>query len=179
MSEEIRIYCTRPAERKTRKEEQIYDLLEKLNIDFLRAEHSPAATMEDCRAVDEALGCAMCKNLFLQNRQGTEFYLLLVPAEKKFKTKELSPQLGVSRLSFGSPEQMAEYLHCTPGCASPLCLLFDRENKVRLLCDRDLTKKETIGCHPAVNTSSLAFKTALLFEKILPAIGKDVTYVSF
>lgn len=96
------------------------------------------------------------------------FYLLMIPGEKPFKTKDLSAQIGSSRLSFGSPEYMEKYLDITPGSVSVLGLMNDRDMAVNLLIDEDVTKGEYIGCHPCVNTSSLRIKTADMLEKSFP-----------
>ena len=160
------------------KKERVLAFLEGLCVPYTCVSHPPAATMEDCRAVDLLLGCAMCKNLFLCNRTATDFYLLLMPADKPFKTKELSSQIGSSRLSFASGEAMEKYLGCAPGSASVLGLLFDEEKKVRLLVDHDLLMEEKIGCHPTVNTASVALRVADLTERILPALGREPTYVT-
>ena len=123
-----------------------------------------------CEAIDKALGAAMCKNLFLSNRQETAFYLLLIPGDKPFKTKDLSAQLGVARLSFGKAEYMEEYLDITPGSLSILGLMNDKENNVQLLIDEDVFSAERIGCHPCVNTSSLSMTVKDMQEKIIPAL---------
>ena len=160
------------------KKERVLAFLEELCVPYTCVSHPPAATMEDCREVDLLLGCAMCKNLFLCNRTATDFYLLLMLADKPFKTKELSSQIGSSRLSFASGEAMEKYLGCAPGSASVLGLLFDEEKNVRLLVDRDLLMEEKIGCHPTVNTASVALRVADLTERILPALGREPTYVT-
>ena len=105
------------------KEQRVYTLLDSLKIDYVRVDHEPAMTMEACEEIDKALGAVMCKNLFLSNRQETAFYLLLITADKPFKTKDLSAQLGVARLSFGKAEYMEEYLDITPGSLSVLGLI--------------------------------------------------------
>jgi Ala-tRNA(Pro) deacylase len=84
------------------KEQVVYSLLEELNIEFIRADHPAAMTMEICSQISYELSAEICKNLFLCNRQQTEFFLLLTPGEKRFKTKNLSSQIGSSRLSFAS-----------------------------------------------------------------------------
>ena len=116
--------------------QKVCAFLDDLNIQYTCMEHAPAMTMEDCRAVDEALGVNMCKNLFLCNRQQTDFYLLLMPGDKPFKTKDLSAQLGVARLSFATAEQMERMLGVTPGSVSVLGLMNDCEGRVQLLIDR-------------------------------------------
>ena len=152
------------------KELRVYDLLEKLEIPFVHVDHPAAATMEDLTQTDEVLGAAVCKNLLLCNRQCTDFYLLMIPGSKPFKTKHLSKQIGSSRLSFAAAEYMEQYLDITPGSLSVLGLMNDRENKVQLLIDAELLDSESIGMHPCINTSSLALKTEDLLDKILPAV---------
>lgn len=152
------------------KEQRVYAFLDSLGIDYNRVDHEPAMTMEACEEIDEVLGTSMCKNLFLSNRQETAFYLLLMPADKPFKTKDLSAQLGVARLSFGKAEYMEEYLDITPGSLSILGLMNDKENNVQLLIDEDILSKELIGCHPCINTSSLSLSVNDMQEKIIPAL---------
>lgn len=165
-------YIGRPEETAGReaKEIRVYDLLDSLGIEYERVDHPKAETMEDCVEADKTLGVTMCKNLFLCNRQKTDFYLLLMPGEKQFKTKELSAQLGTARLSFADGEYMEKYLDILPGSVSVMGLMNDKESEVSLLIDEDLLKNEYIGCHPCVNTSSLKIKTSDVLEKFLPAV---------
>lgn len=163
----------KPADSSNRQERELrtYALLDSLGISYLRADHAAAMTMEDCIAVDEALGTAMCKNLFLCNRQQTAFYLLMMPGGKKFRTKDVSAQIGSSRLSFASEEHMIALLDIHPGSVSVLGLMNDHEKKIQLLVDRDLLDEPFIGCHPCVNTSSLRIAQQDLWEKFLPAVN--------
>ena len=161
----------------TEKETACYDLLESLGIEYERVSHEHIGTIEGCLEINEVLGAKICKNLFLCNAQKTDFYLVMMPGEKPFKTKLLSPQLGCSRLSFAPPEFMEELLNCTPGSASVLGLLFDKELRVRLIIDKDLLNEEFIGCHPCDNSTSLKIATAALTEKLLPALDHTPTFV--
>ena len=169
----------RPADFAARlpKEQRVYELLDSLGIAYTRVDHEAAMTMEACIAVDQALGTVMCKNLMLCNRQCTDFYLLLMPGDKPFKTSVLSKQIGSSRLSFADGSYMEQYLDITPGSLSVLGLMNDRENRVRLLIDRDVLSGESIGVHPCINTSSLGLRTADLMEKLIPAMGHEPTMV--
>ena len=149
------------------KEYAVYDLLDKLNIPYEGVDHGPAATIEDCEAVDKQLGVSMCKNLFLRNQKKTTFFLLLMPGHKQFVTKDLSKQLNISRLSFAEPEYMEQYLDITPGAVSVLGLMNDLDGYVDLLIDKELLECEYIGCHPCVNTSSLKIKMDDVVNKFL------------
>ena len=137
------------------KEIRVYDFLDGLGVSYQRIDHEAAMTMEACAAVDEVLEATICKNLLLCNRQCTAFYLLMIAGDKHFKTKDLSHQIGSSRLSFAAPEYMEAYLDITPGSLSILGLMNDKEHHVELLIDEDVLKGEYIGCHPCINTSSL------------------------
>lgn len=153
------------------KEIRTYDFLDSVGVEYERADHAPAMTMEVCDEIDRALGALICKNLFLCNRSKTAFYLLMMPGDKQFKTKDLSAQINSSRLSFADAEFMERFLDITPGSVSVLGLINDKDNNVSLLIDEDVLSAEYFGCHPCINTSSLKIKTKDLTEKILPAAG--------
>ena len=168
----MELFSGRPENLDGRSEREIavYDLLDKLKIKYDRTDHPRAETMDACAEIDRALGVTMCKNLFLCNRQKTEFYLLLMPGDKPFKTKDLSAQLGISRLSFADSDAMLQYLNTLPGSVSVMGLMNDKEIKVQLLIDRDTLAEEYIGCHPCECTSSLKLSTADIINVFLPAV---------
>ena len=155
------------------KEIRVYDFLDSLRVVYQRIDHEAAMTMEACEEIDRTI----CKNLLLCNRQETQFYLLMLPGDKVFKTKDLSAQIGSSRLSFAKAEYMEQYLDITPGSLSVLGLMNDKDKMVRLLIDEDVLTGEYIGCHPCINTSSLRLKTKDLVEKIIPAMEHEPTIV--
>ncbi|MCH5255676.1 MAG: prolyl-tRNA synthetase associated domain-containing protein [Lachnospiraceae bacterium] len=170
---------TRPSpEGRLEKEMAVYDLLEQLDIPYERLDHEVTATVEACHDVDKLLGIHICKNLFLCNSQRTAFYLLMMPGEKKFVTKDISKQIGSARLSFAEAEYMEQLLNITPGSVSIMGLMNDKEHKVQLLIDSDILKDEYIGCHPCINTSSLKLKTSDILEKFLPYTGHTYTEVN-
>lgn len=155
----------------------VYDRLDSLGIDYLRADHGEAYTMEQCLRVDEALGACMCKNLFLCNRQRTKFYLFLTPGDRPFRTKHFSAALGISRVSFGEEEDMVRLLGVTPSSVSLMGLMWDGDGLVELVIDRALTREEYFGCHPCVNTSSLRMRWEDVRDILIPSLGHSPTYV--
>ena len=164
---------------RSEREIRTYTFLDSLGVDFDRADHpdQPATTMEVCATVDAILGVHICKNLFLCNRQKTNFYLLIMPGDKPFKTKELSGQMGISRLSFAGEAAMKAMLDIHPGSVSVMGLINDKEHRVQLVIDEDVLKEEMFGCHPCENTSSIRFKTKDLTDKIIPALGVEPVMV--
>ncbi len=167
-----------PGDPRAENEASVYRFLTGLSIPFFRIDHEPVRTMEDCQAIDRALGGEICKNLFLCNQQKTQFYLLMIREDKAFKTKDVSRQLGVSRLSFGPPEMMERLLHLSPGAVSPMGLFFDSARDVRLIMDDDLKKADQLGCHPCVNTASIRLPMQDFLQIYLPATGHAPTFVT-
>ena len=171
------IFTTAPTGGHCEAEMAAFALLDQLKIPYERVEHDFADTMEDCAAISDVLGVRICKNLVLCNRQKTVFYLLTMPEDKPFYTKDLSAQINSSRLSFAPAEKMEELLGCTPGSASILGLMNDHENQVHLLMDQETYEAEYFGCHPCKNDGSLKLKTADLLNVFLPHVGHNVTVV--
>ena len=167
----MELYDGRPTDMTGRlpREVRTYDYLDDLGIEYQRTDHEAADNMEACNEIDAILGVVICKNLFLCNRQKTSFYLLMMPGDKKFKTKELSAQIGSSRLSFADPEDMLKYLDIEPGAVSIMGLMNDKDHQVHLLIDEDVLEGEYLGCHPCVCTSSLKMKTSDVVETFLPS----------
>lgn len=167
------VYRGRPAEERDETEERCYALLDGLGVAYERVDHEHGDTMEALHEVERVLGCEICKNLLLTNRQMTQLYLLLMPGDKPFKTRILSKQIGTARLSFATPEQMLSHLGVTPGSVTVLGLMNDREKLVRLLIDRDLLTQAYIGMHPCRNTTTLKLATGDLLYTVLPALGVE------
>ena len=170
------IYTTSPTQGPEKVLES-FALFDQLHIPYSRVEHEPAETMEACAAISDALGIRICKNLFLCNRQKTDFYLLTMPEDKPFHTKNLSAQIGSSRLSFAPPEAMERLLDITPGSVSVLGLMNDTQQRVHLLIDNDLLADEYLGCHPCINTSTLRIAMGNVLHKLIPAMGHEPAFV--
>ncbi len=154
-----------------------YDFLDARKVFYQRVDHDPAFHIETCRDVERVLGAPVAKNLFLCNRQRTQFYLLLLPGGKVFKTKYLSAQLGCSRLSFAPEEDLVRLLGVQPGSASLLGLLQDPAGAVQLVLDRQLLCQRDFGMHPCQNTSTLRISTQDLTQTVIPALGHNPIWV--
>lgn len=181
MDFQIKRYEGRPDEDNEGRSEaelSVYDFLDKLGVKYMTLTHPAAFSMEECETVRRDANAPVFKNLFLTNRQQTDFYLLMIPADKPFKTKYLSSQLGCARLSFASAEDMEKFLHIHPGAVSPMGLIHDIDHKVRLIIDDDLRDVDTYACHPCVNTASIVLSLSDLLERIIPATGHTHTWVS-
>lgn len=159
------------------KEILTYDLLDSLGIEYMRVTHDPADTIEDCMEVEKVIGVHICKNLFLCNRQMTKFYMLMLPGNKPFKTKDITHQIGSSRLSFAPADKLLEMLDLTPGSVSIMALRNDKDNAVQLILDREIYESEYVRCHPCINTATLKIKTKDILEKYLPFVHHEPVIV--
>lgn len=148
------------------RERETLALLDARGVAYTRLEHPLAHTMEECAAIGAELGAHHFKNLFLTNRQGTDFYLLLIAAGKSFRTAEVSKQLGVSRLSFGTNAQLMDKLGLLPGSVTPMALARESAKDVTVVIDRDIPGMELVCVHPCVSTASLALKWTDVFAFI-------------
>lgn len=166
-------YSSKPDDNRLKKELDTYELLNKLDISFTGVDHEVAMTMEDLNSVESILDVKVSKNLFLCNSQKTKFYMLIMPGDKKFLTKDLSKQINSARLSFADGSFMEKYLNITPGSLSVFGLMYDKENNVQLVIDQDILKEEYFGCHPCVNTSTLKIKTIDMLKKLLPYVNHE------
>lgn len=167
----MQLYLGRPKTNDGRleKEIKVYDYLDNLGIEYYRVDHESAGTMEECQTVERVLDNVICKNLFLCNRQKTKFYLYVTPHDKHFVTKDFSPKVNSSRLSFGTSEDLERLLNLTPGSVSIMGLIFDTDNVVQLVIDKELLSHKDFSCHPCINTSSIKMKLSDLLEKYIPS----------
>lgn len=156
---------------------EVFELISAMGIGYRFVQHPPVRNMEDCKASEEALGAVMPKNLFLCTRNESDFFLLLTRPDAKYRTADISKQLGVSRLSFGSSEKLYEYLQTLPGAISPMGLLFDEEHKMKLAVDSALRDAPVLAFHPCVNTMSLSMTSEDFFGVFLPTLGYEPTFV--
>ncbi len=153
--------------------QEIIEYLSSNGIPHIRFSHPVVFTMEEKLKNDldaGVTGATHCKNLLLCNRQGTLFYLLIMPYEKSFRTAEVSKQLGVSRLSFASEEKLSSFLHTHSGAVSPLGLMYDTEFRVGLAIDKELENKEKLCFHPNDESMTCIFENHVFYQTLLPLL---------
>ena len=159
-------------------QEMVLEQLDQWGIPYEIHTHPPAHTITECLAMDFITqDIVICKNIFLCNRQKTNFYLMLIHPQKAFHTGVVSKALGVSRLSFGPDELLPEMLGLVSGAVSPLGLMFDKEKKIALVGDEDLLSYKRIAFHPCVNTSTVVFQAADFWQKLLIKMDRTPMFI--
>jgi Ala-tRNA(Pro) deacylase len=167
------IFNSKPDDDRIQVELDTYDMLQKLDIPFTGIDHEEAKTMEGLQLVEKVLDVKVSKNLLLCNTQKTKFYMLIMPGDKKFLTKNLSQQINSARLSFADGVYMEQLLNITPGSLSIFGLMHDKDNNVQLVIDKDVLENEYFGCHPCINTSTLKIKTSDIINVFLPLTNHE------
>ncbi len=159
-------------------DQTVLDHLSRLGIMTEVIHHPAMESMGEYHQTELKYGITIPKNLFLCNRQQTKFYLLVMPGDKNFRTKDLSSQINSARLSFGSTEKLGELLNCYHGSTSIFGLLFDRQNQVQLLIDEEILANERLGFHPCENTQTVIVDTKDVLERFLPSVSHGYIVVS-
>ena len=157
--------------------ELVYRTLTRLSIPFQRVENDPAVTMEDCQAIDDRLQLQTVKTLFLCNRQQTAFYLFVTPGDKPFRTKDFSAALGVSRVSFATPEQLERLMGTVVGSATVFSALLASAREVRVVFDRVLADSEWYGCTDGTTTGYMKLRTRDVIDRLLPYTAHTLEWV--
>jgi Ala-tRNA(Pro) deacylase len=157
--------------------EQIYQKLNELNIEFNKREHAAVFTVQEADAHFKDVSGGHTKNVFLRNKNKSQYYLVVLESKKKLDLKSLAKQLGETRFSFGSPEKLQHLLSVTPGSVSPFGLMFDTEKELNVIIDQDLWNYETLHFHPNINTATLEIQSRDL-RKFLDHCGHQVQTLS-
>ena len=168
---------TAPSVFQTELQQKVYETLEALKIPFERVDTEEAITMEDCISIDARLDMKTVKTLFLCNRQQTEFYLLVMPGDKTFHTKDFSKAMGISRVSFAPQERMEELLGTRIGATTVFSCLWEKARDVHIVFDREVFEEEWYGCSDGTTTGYMKLRMEDLCRKVMPYAGREVKSV--
>ena len=166
-----------PGDERGALETEVYEKFTELGIEFERVDNDSISTMEECEEVGKVLGTDICKTILACTRNKSEYYLIILPGDKRFESKVASRAVGSSRLSFASAEDMEELLGTTPGNASPLSVVNDKEGRVAVAVEKDLAESEYIACNVGANTTHIRFRTKDLLDKYLASANHPAMIV--
>ena len=134
--------------------EAIMAVLERLDISFSTHHHPPLRTVEDSKQFRDGMAGAHIKNLYMRDRKKKNF-LVVADEDRAIDMKTLNGWIGCDRLSFGSADRLFEMLGVRPGAVSPLTLINDPDQAVRLVIDAKILQDGIIYVHPLVNDITL------------------------
>lgn len=145
---------------------KVYQYLQENQIDFEVVEHEPAFHVSDLVDIKEPENSVGVKNLFLRDEKKQNFFLAVVPQEKRVDIKDIRRKIGCKPLSFADADYLWQYLQVTPGSVSPFGILNDVEAKVTVILDEELFRYHKIGPHPNDNTKTIWLMPAAVKEMI-------------
>jgi len=159
-----------------RGQQELYELLEKLDISYEYHEHPPVATIEDAIIHWRELNSGRCKNIFFRNHKGDRHYLVILEHLRQLNIRDLEQRLRQGKLSFASDQRLKKYLGVEPGSVSPFGLINDTDHHVHLFIDEKLNEFERLSFHPNVNTASLVVNKSD-FLKFLKNMGNSYEFI--
>ena len=136
---------------------EVYQLLNKLHIQYDKVEHPPLFTCEDNKKYNIKFYAIVCKNLFIRNSNKSQYYLVALPLEKRVDLKLLQMLLGEKRLSFGNENVLEEKLRIKSGAVSIFNIINLKDKDIMFILDEDILKCEKVGFHPNINTETVIF----------------------
>lgn len=158
-------------------EEDVYTKLNELNIKFDRVDNDTVEAMEECVEISNKLGAEIRKTIIVCNEKKTQFYLVVLPAEKRFDSKLFRDKMGCSRVSFAKAEDMQEILGVVPGSATIMSVINDKDNIVKVAIDKEVADSEFFACNTGENTRHIKIKTSDLLNVFLPNVNHEPTII--
>jgi Ala-tRNA(Pro) deacylase len=135
-------------------------LLKSLQIEYKLYEHPPIFTAKDAQnmRICEEIPGVHVKNLFLRDKKKTIYLLMTVKENKRVDLLDLEKKLNSERLSFASNHDLTTMLGIQPGSVTPIAIINDKTNRIKLFFDADLLNEEYINIHPMENTATITMK---------------------
>ncbi len=165
------IMTTAPEEARGDLENRVYQELERLGISYERVDNDTVETMEECVEISEKLGAEIRKTIVCCDRKKEKYFLVILPANKRFDSKLFGAFMRTPKVSFASAEDMQEIIGLSPGEASVMGVLNDTTGRIKVVIDKVVADAEWFACNPGANTTHIRFKTKSLIDKFLPAEG--------
>lgn len=145
--------------------EDLFRFLDDLGIEHRTKRHEPVFTVAESVALRDEIPGGHTKNLFVKDKKDN-YFLLTVEENATVDLKTVHQLIGAaSKVSFGKPEKLMEYLGVIPGAVTAFGAINDTQGSVKIVLDEALMKFDVVNCHPLSNdaTTSIAAKDLLRF----------------
>lgn len=151
---------------------EVCQFLEDNKIKYILHKHKPVYTCEEAAQHCSMVKGMHCKNLFLKDKKSADFFLIMMPAEKRADLKKISIITNSKHITFGKPEELKTLLNLEPGSVSPFGLLNDKQNIIKVYIDNDLWQSDKVSFHPNQNDETLELEKEM-FHEIINKIGNN------
>lgn len=146
---------------------EVFEALEELGISYTNYDHAPVFTVQESNALCADIAGGHTKNLFLKDKKDN-FFLIVLEEHADVDLKKIHTLIDArSRVSFGKPDRLLEYLGVIPGSVTAFAVMNDAGNNVKLIIDKPLLEHDIINCHPLQNdaTTSIHRDDLIRFAK--------------
>jgi Ala-tRNA(Pro) deacylase len=148
--------------------DELMQYLGDMGIKVSTIRHDAVFTVAEAQNLRGQVSGAHTKNLFLKDKKDN-YFLVTVDEDAEVDLKTIHSKIGAaSRVSFGKPEKLLEYLGLTPGAVSVFGLINDTQHHVSVVLDEKLMQHEIINAHPLTNeaTTSIRREDLLTFLRM-------------
>lgn len=134
--------------------DELFAYLDELKINHGTKSHPPVFTVAESESLRDEIPGGHTKNLFVKDKKD-RFFVITVEERASVDLKQVHKIIGASsRVSFGSPEKMLEYLGVVPGSVTVFGAINDTGNQVTFVLDEDLMRHDIINGHPLTNDAT-------------------------
>lgn len=145
-------------------EHEVYKLLDNLGIKYTKINHPPLFTYEDSKKYNINIDAIVCKSLFIKNKNKSQYYIVLLPLDKKADLKQIQMELEETRLSFGDETTLQQKTGIKSGAVSIFNCINMKDKDIIYIIDETLLQYEKVAFHPNVNTETIIFSSKEMYK---------------
>jgi Ala-tRNA(Pro) deacylase len=151
-------------EHSPKKREDLFSFLDGLGIKHSTKDHPPVFTVAESVSLRDEISGGHTKNLFVKDKKDN-FFLLTVEENATVDLKTVHTLIGAaSKVSFGKPEKLMEYLGVVPGSVTAFGAINDKDRNVTFVLDADLMAHDIVNGHPLSNDATTSIASADLIR---------------
>jgi Ala-tRNA(Pro) deacylase len=156
--------------------DELFAFLSSLGIEVATRQHPPLHTVAESQALRGEIAGRHTKNLFLKDKKDN-FFLVTVGEDTQVDLKSIHQVIGAaSRVSFGNPEKLMDYLGVVPGAVTAFGVINDEGGQVKAILDEELMSHDVVNGHPLVNTATTSIAPDDLV-RFMRATGHDARHL--
>lgn len=156
---------------------KVTDYLDKLGIQYRLLRHQAVVTTEQSRQVIHVEGCMACKSLYVKDKKSDNYYLVVLPFDKRAEMRALASYVGCAKFEFATEDKLWQDLQVHRGSVSPFAFLNETDKSAPLLIDRQVWDAPLVKFHPCDNTATVVLSGDDL-HKFLDSLHKRVIVVN-
>ncbi|MDD3831138.1 MAG: YbaK/EbsC family protein [Clostridia bacterium] len=154
----------------------VLDFLHNHAIPYTIYTHQPVVSVEDSKRIIHIEGCSGYKSLFVKDKKSDNYYMVVLPADKRADMRALAHYVGCEKFEFGTADKMLTMLGVVRGNVSPFCFICPQSQSVKLLLDYSIRTTSYVRFHPCDNTATLVLEREQ-FIKCMSLLNKTIIYV--